>query len=68
MGMSLEVRAVIHFSWLKHYPNQVILSELEEVYCKDMILLPAIEKWTGAFDSGALSCPGSNGLVTLAVR
>jgi hypothetical protein len=47
--MSLELRTVIHFLWLKHTPNQAILSELEEVYGKDVISLRAVEKWTTAF-------------------
>jgi hypothetical protein len=48
--MSLELRAVIHFLWTKHTPNQAILSELEEVYGKDVISLQVVEKWTAAFD------------------
>jgi predicted XRE-type DNA-binding protein len=50
--MSLEPRAVIHFLWLKHTPNQAILSELEEVYGKDVATLRPVEKWTAAFDDG----------------
>jgi hypothetical protein len=42
---------MIHFLWLKHIPNQAILSELEEVHGKDVITLWAVEKWTAAFDS-----------------
>jgi hypothetical protein len=43
---------VIHFLWLKHTPNQAILSELEEVYDKDVITLGDVEMWTAAFDVG----------------
>jgi hypothetical protein len=50
--MSLDIHAVIHFLWLKHTPNQAIVSELEEVYGKDVITMPAVEKWTAAFDGG----------------
>jgi hypothetical protein len=34
------------------YPNQVILSELEKGYGKDVITLRAIEKWTAAVERG----------------
>jgi histone-lysine N-methyltransferase SETMAR len=51
-GMSLEIRAVIHFLWLKNAPNQAILSELEHVYGTGVITLRAIEKWTAAFEGG----------------
>jgi transposase len=50
--MSLELHAVIHFLWLKHTPNQAILSELEKVYGKDVVSLRAVEKWTATFDGG----------------
>jgi hypothetical protein len=50
--MFLELCVVIHFVWLKHKPNQATLSELDEVYGKDMISLQAVEKWTAAFDGG----------------
>jgi hypothetical protein len=49
--MSLELRAVIHFLWLKHVLNQAILSEFEEVYGKDVISLQDVEKWMAVFDS-----------------
>jgi hypothetical protein len=42
--MFLELRAVIHFSWLKYTSNPAILSELEEVYGEDGITLRAVEK------------------------
>jgi hypothetical protein len=48
----LEPGAIIHFLWLKHTPNQAILSKLEEVYGKDVIPLWAVENWTAAFDGG----------------
>jgi hypothetical protein len=48
--MSLELRAVIRFLWLKHTLNQVILSKREEIYGKDVITLRAIGKWTTAFN------------------
>jgi hypothetical protein len=66
--MSLELRAGSHFLWLKHTPNQPILSELEEVCGKDVITLGAVENCTAAFDGGPpslLICPGPGGLVTL---
>jgi hypothetical protein len=50
--MSLQLRTVIHFVWLKHTPKQAILSELEEVYGKDVVSLPAFEKWPAAFHGG----------------
>jgi hypothetical protein len=50
--MLLELYTVIHFLWLKHTLNQTILSELEEVYGKDVISLRAVEKWIAAFDGG----------------
>jgi hypothetical protein len=43
---------MIHFLWLKHTPNQAILSELEEVYSKDVITLLVVEKWTAAVERG----------------
>jgi hypothetical protein len=42
--MSPELSAVIHFFWFKHIPNQAILSELEEAYAKNVILLWVVEK------------------------
>jgi hypothetical protein len=30
--MEIEIRAVIHFPWLKQYRNCDILSQLEDVY------------------------------------
>jgi hypothetical protein len=50
--MSLEPCAVIHLLWLEHTPNQAILSELEEVYSKDVITLRAVETRIPAFDAG----------------
>jgi hypothetical protein len=50
--MSLEIRAVIHFLWLKQTANQSILSELENVYGGDILILQAIQNWTAAFDGG----------------
>jgi hypothetical protein len=41
--MSVELRAVIDFLWLKHIPNQAIHSELQQVYGTDVIILPTIE-------------------------
>jgi hypothetical protein len=38
--------------WFKNTPNQAILSELEEVYGKDVISLLALEESTAVFDSG----------------
>jgi hypothetical protein len=66
--VSLALRAVIHFLYLKHTPKQTLLSELEEVYGKDVISLLAVEKWTAALMADAASlliCPGPGGLVTL---
>jgi hypothetical protein len=64
--MPLELRAVIHFLWLKQTPSQAILSEFDDVYGKDMITMPAVEKWTAGFDSSRpLLCPCPGGLVTL---
>jgi hypothetical protein len=48
-GMSLELRAVIHFLWLKHAPTQGIHFEPEQVYGEDVITLRTIEKWSAAF-------------------
>jgi hypothetical protein len=48
--MSLELRVVIHFLWLKHTANQAILSEIEEVYGNIVISLRAVENWTATFD------------------
>jgi hypothetical protein len=50
--MSVELRAVTHFLWLKHTPNQAIHSELQQVYGTDVITLRTIEKWTAAFEGG----------------
>jgi histone-lysine N-methyltransferase SETMAR len=50
--MSLEIRAVIHFLWLKQASNQAIHSEIEDVYGRDVITLRTIEKWTAAFAGG----------------
>jgi hypothetical protein len=50
--MALELRALIHFLWLKHSPNQAILSELDEVHGNDVITLRAVEKLTASFDGG----------------
>jgi hypothetical protein len=55
--MSLELPAVIHFFWLKHTPSQAILTELEEVYDKDVVTLRAVGKWTAAFDGGRTEFP-----------
>jgi hypothetical protein len=55
--MSLELRAVTHFFWLKHTPKQAILFELEEVCGNDVITLRAAEKWTAAFDGGLTAPP-----------
>jgi hypothetical protein len=57
-----------HFLWLKHTPNQTILSELEEVDGKDAVFLWAVEKWVAAFDGDPpdfLICLGPGGLMTL---
>jgi hypothetical protein len=48
--MSLELRGVIHFLWLKNTPNQAIVSELEERYSEDVITLRDAEKWPAALD------------------
>jgi hypothetical protein len=53
--MSMKLRAVIHFLWRKHTPNQAILSELEEVYGKDVITPRAVEKWAQLLMVGAPS-------------
>jgi hypothetical protein len=53
-GNAPGLRAVIHFSWFKHTPNEAILSELEEVYGKDVMSLRGIEKRTAAFDGGRI--------------
>jgi hypothetical protein len=39
-------------------PHQAILSELEEVYGKDVNSLPAVEKWTAAIDGGRTELVG----------
>jgi hypothetical protein len=63
--MSLELCAVIHLFWVEHASNQAILSELKEVYGKDVITLRAVEKWTADFNGGRteLICPGPGGPV-----
>jgi hypothetical protein len=68
MRISLERCVVIHFLWLKHIPNHVILSELEEIYGKDVMSLRAMEKWAAAFDGGPtelVDLPRSGDLVPL---
>jgi predicted XRE-type DNA-binding protein len=50
--MSVELRAVIHFLWLKHTPNQAIHSELQQVSSTDVITLRTIETWTATFEDG----------------
>jgi hypothetical protein len=50
--MSLELATVIHFLWLKHTPNQIILYEDEEGHGEVVISLRAIEKWTTTSDDG----------------
>jgi hypothetical protein len=65
--MSVEPRVVIHFLWPKHPPNQAILSEVEDVYGKDVVTLRAVEKWTESFDGGRTELadfPSLGGLVT----
>jgi hypothetical protein len=48
--MSLELRAVMHFLWLKRAPREAIHCELEEVYGKDVITLRTIKKWTATVE------------------
>jgi hypothetical protein len=48
-SMQIEIRAVIHFLWLKRYRNTDILSQLEDVYCQGVMTLKTVERWTKAF-------------------
>jgi hypothetical protein len=50
--MPLEPRAVVHFWSPRQIPNEMIHSELEEIYGKDAITLRTIEKWTVAIERG----------------
>jgi hypothetical protein len=44
MEIWMELRAVIHFLWVKHTPNRAIHSELQQVYRTNVITLGTIEK------------------------
>jgi histone-lysine N-methyltransferase SETMAR len=50
--MSLEIRAVIHFLWLKELPNQAILAEMHDTYGPEAVTLRTIERWTADFIAG----------------
>jgi hypothetical protein len=52
--MSLEIRAVIHFLWLRHTPSQAIHSEFGEMYATEVMRVPGLEKWTNVFESGRI--------------
>jgi hypothetical protein len=52
MRIFLELGAMIHFLWLKHTAKQATLSELEEIYGKDVLSLCAVMNWTATFSSG----------------
>jgi hypothetical protein len=52
LRMSLEIRAVIHFLWLKNFPNAEISREIDSIYGEDVIGLRAIQKWTHRFEDG----------------
>jgi transposase len=47
--MEIEIRAVIHFLWLKQYRNPDIFSKLEDVYDMGVTTLQTVESWTKAF-------------------
>ena len=45
----MEQRAVGHFLYLKHFKNDQIKNELDEVYHKDALSLSTIKYWTKLF-------------------
>jgi hypothetical protein len=52
LRMSFEIRAVIHFLWLKNLPNAEISHEIDSIYGEGVIGLRAIQKWTYRFEEG----------------
>jgi hypothetical protein len=50
--MLLEIRAVIHFLWLKKFPNPEISHKIDSVYESVIIWFRTIQKWTHRFEGG----------------
>jgi hypothetical protein len=50
--MSFEIRAVIHFFWLKNLPNAEIFREIDSIYGEGVIGPRAIQKLTHRFEDG----------------
>jgi hypothetical protein len=48
--MLLEIRAVIHFLWLRKLPNVAISRNIDAIYLKGVGLLMVIQKWTHCFE------------------
>jgi hypothetical protein len=63
--MSLEIRAAVHFLWLKDLPNAEISREIDSVYGKEVIGLIAIQKWTHRFKDGITASKTGRGLIVL---
>jgi hypothetical protein len=50
--MSLEIRAVVHFLWLKNLPNLEISHKIDSIYGSGVIGFMVIQKWMHRFEEG----------------